>query len=93
MTTMKIIEDSYQVAFKAEEKLARKQSQHNRGKIPHTGKGIFHDKSQKPITETEKSHGPIERGGSFKGRQYGGKNYFPRGRGRSRGGEVRCYAC
>jgi hypothetical protein len=27
------------------------------------------------------------------GDKYGGRNYFPRGRGRGRGGEVKCYAC
>jgi hypothetical protein len=34
-----------------------------------------------------------ERGGSYRGGHYGGRNYFPKGRGRGRGGELKCYAC
>jgi hypothetical protein len=60
---------------------------------PNRGKGIVQDKAQKPKGETEKPHSHSERGGSSRGRQSGGRNYFPRGRGRGRGGEVRCYAC
>jgi hypothetical protein len=41
----------------------------------------------------KKPHSHPERGGISRGRRGGGRNYFPRGRGRGRGGEVRCYAC
>jgi hypothetical protein len=93
MMTIRTIEDSYQVALKAEDKLARKQSHRSRGKCPQRGKGIVHEKSQKPKTVTEKSHSHIERGGSSRGRQYGGRNCFHRGRIRGIGGEVRRYDC
>jgi hypothetical protein len=56
-------------------------------------KGISHDKAQKPKGEAKKPHSHSERGGSSRGRQSGGRNSFPRGRGRGRGGEVNCYAC
>jgi hypothetical protein len=39
MVTVRTVEDAYQVALKEEEKLARKQSQKNRGKNPTRGKG------------------------------------------------------
>jgi hypothetical protein len=39
MMTMRIVEDTYQVALKAEEKLARKKIQRNRGKSANIGKG------------------------------------------------------
>jgi hypothetical protein len=93
MVTMRTVEDAYQASLKAEEKLARKKTQRGRGKIPHRGKGIVYDKSQKPKAKTENPHSHAERGGSSRGRQYGGINYFPRGRGRGRGGEVKCYSC
>jgi hypothetical protein len=93
MITVRTVEDAYQIALKAEEKLARKQSQRSRGRSLNRGKGIVHDKAQKPKVETGKPHSHSERGGSSRGRQYGGRNAFPRGRGRGRGGEVKCYAC
>jgi hypothetical protein len=40
MMTVRTVEDAYQVALKAEEKLARKKSQRNRGKTPNRGRGI-----------------------------------------------------
>jgi hypothetical protein len=93
MVTMRTVEDAYQDALKVEEKLARNKIQRSRGRSPHRGKGIVHDKAQKPKSETGKFHNHTERGGSYQGRQYGGRNSFPRGRGRGRGGEIRCYAC
>jgi hypothetical protein len=93
MITVRTVEDAYQIALKAEEKLARKQSQRSRGRSLNRGKGIVHDKAHKPKVETGKPHSHSERGGSSRGRQYGGRNDFPRGRGRGRGGEVKCYAC
>jgi hypothetical protein len=93
MVTVRIVEDAYQMALEAEEKLARKQSQQNRGRSLNRGKGVSQDKAQKPRDEVEKTHSHSERGGSSRGRQGGGRSYFPRGRGRGGGGEVRCYAC
>jgi hypothetical protein len=93
MATVRTVEDAYQIALKEEEKLARKQSQQNRGQSLNRGKGVAQDKAQKPKDEAEKPHSHSERGGSSRGRQGGGRNSFPRGRGRGRGGEVRCYAC
>jgi hypothetical protein len=91
MMTVRIIEDDYQIALKAEEKLARKQSQRSRGRNPNKGKGVGHDKAHKTKNESEKPHSHSERGGSSRGRQSGERN-SSRGRGRSRGGEVRRYA-
>jgi hypothetical protein len=46
MATVRTVEDTYQMVLKAKEKLARKQSQHNRGRILNRGKGVAQDKSQ-----------------------------------------------
>jgi hypothetical protein len=43
--TVRTVEDAYQMALKAEEKLARKQSQRSRGRSLNRGKGIAHDKA------------------------------------------------
>jgi hypothetical protein len=80
-------------ALKAEEKLARKQSQRNRGGNSSRGKGTNKEKSQKPKHEAGKQHNHPEKGGSSREGKHGGRSSFPRGRGRARGGEVRCYAC
>jgi hypothetical protein len=94
MVTIRNVEDAYQIALKAEEKLARKQSQRGRGRSLNRGKEITHDGVQKPKDEVRKPHSHPERGGSSRGRQYvGGRNTFPRGRGRGRGGEVKCFSC
>jgi hypothetical protein len=93
MATVRTVEDAYQMVLKEEEKLARKQSQQNRGRSLNRGKGVSQDKAQKPKDEAEKPHSHSERGGSSRGKQGGGRISFPRGRGRGRGGEVRCYAC
>jgi hypothetical protein len=92
MMSVRTVEDAYQIALKAEEKLSRKQSQRGRGRSVNKGKGVAHDKAQKTKDETEKPHSHSERGGRSRGRQSGGRSSF-RGRGRSRGGEIRCYAC
>jgi hypothetical protein len=47
LVMMRTVEDAYQIALKAEEKLARKQSQRNRGKSPNRGKGTTREKFQK----------------------------------------------
>jgi hypothetical protein len=93
MMTVRTVEDAYQIALKAEEKLARNQSQRNRSRGLNRGKGVVYDKAPKAKDENEKSYGHFERGGSSQRRPFGGRNYFPRGRGRSRGGGVKCYAC
>jgi hypothetical protein len=38
--------------------------------------GIVREKSQKPKDETENPHSHTERGGSSRGRHYGGKTLF-----------------
>jgi hypothetical protein len=93
MMTVRIVEDVYQIALKSEEKLARKQSQKNRGRSLNRGKGVAHDKTQNAKGEIEKPQSHSKRGGNSRGRQSGGRNSFPRGRGRGRGGEIKCYAC
>jgi hypothetical protein len=91
--TMRTLEYAYQVALKAEEKLARKQSQGNRGKNPNRGREIIREKFQKPKTGAEKYHSQTKRGGSSRGGHYGGRKYFSRVRGRGKGREVKCYSC
>jgi hypothetical protein len=93
MMTIRTVEDAYQSTLKAEEKLARKQSQWNRGKSPSRGRGTIREKFHKPKPKAEKPHSHTKRGGSSKGGQHGGRNSFSRGRGRSGGGEVKLYAC
>jgi hypothetical protein len=92
MMTVKIVEYSYQIALKAEEKLARNQSRKNRSRGSNRGKGIVYDKALKTKDEIKKSYGHFERGGSSRRRPFGGRNSFPQGRGRGRGGGVKCYA-
>jgi hypothetical protein len=91
MMLVRTVEDSYQFLLKAEEKLARKQSQRGRGKISalNKGKGVPHDKAHNSKDEVETPHSHLERRGSSRGRQGGGRNSS---RGRGRGG-MRCYAC
>ena len=94
MMLVRTVEDAYQFSLKEEEKLARKQSQRGRGKrsVPSKNKGFNRDRAHQSKEEAEKPHNHSERGESFRGRQSGGRSYS-RGRGRSRGGEVRCYSC
>jgi hypothetical protein len=73
--------------------LARKKSKKSRGRNLNKGKGVAHDKMQKPKGEVEKPHSYFERGESSQGRKSGVRNSFPRGRGRGRGCEVKFYAC
>jgi hypothetical protein len=92
MMTIRTVEDVYQMALKAEEKLSRKQGQRGQGRSQSKGKKIAQDRTQKPKEEGKKPQTQSERGGSSQGRQYADKNTFPRarGRGRGRGGEVKC---
>jgi hypothetical protein len=89
MMSVRTVEDAYQFALKAEEKLARKQSQRGRGKIsaPNKGEGVTHDKAHNSKDEVGTPHSHSERGGSSRGRLGGGRNSSS-GRGR-RG--IRCY--
>jgi hypothetical protein len=48
MVTIRTVEDAYQMALKAEEKLSRKQGQRGRGRSQPRGKSITQDKYQKP---------------------------------------------
>jgi hypothetical protein len=91
--TVRTLEDAYHIALKAEEKLAKNQSQRNRSRGLNRGKGVVYDKALKAKDENEKSYGHFERGRGSQRRPFGGRNYFPRGRGRNRGGGVKCYAC
>jgi hypothetical protein len=90
MVKIRNVEDAYQIASKAEEKLSRKKGQKGRGRSQGRGKAISQDKVQKLKDEEMKPHNHPERGGSSQGRQYADKNTFPRarGRGRGRGGEI-----
>jgi len=47
---------------------------------------------QKSIGEDGRYNSDIERGGSPRGGHNGGRNCFPIGRGRGKGGEVKCYS-
>jgi hypothetical protein len=89
------VEDAYQIALKVEEKLILKQGQRGQGRSQARGKTIAQEKTQRPKEEGKKPQTQPERGGSSQGRQYGNINYFPQaiGRGRGRGGEVKCSVC
>jgi hypothetical protein len=95
MILFSTVEDAYQAALKAEEKLARKQSQRSRGGNSSRGKGTTREKFQKSKHEADKQHNHHEKGGSSKEGQHGGRGLFSRGRGRgrARGGVVKCYTC
>jgi hypothetical protein len=92
MMSFSKFEDDYQEALKAEEKLSRKQIQQNRGENSSKGKGTNREKFQKPKHEARKKHSHLEKGGSSKEGKHGGISSFLRGRGRARGGEIRCYS-
>jgi hypothetical protein len=50
METIRTVEDAYQMALKAEEKLSRKQSQRGRGRSQPRGKAVAQERIQKPRT-------------------------------------------
>jgi hypothetical protein len=102
MMTIQMVEDSYQMALKAEEKLSRKKGQRGRGRSHPRGKSVAQDRNQKPKedwkkpqTQTEKC-ASSQRGQHTEQRgQYADGNIFPhtRGRGKGRGGVVKCFTC
>jgi hypothetical protein len=95
MMIIQNVEDSYQMALKAEEKLSRKKGQGGRSRSQARGKTIAQDRTHKPKEEGKKPQTQTERGGSSQRGQYADINTFPRarGRGRGRGGEVKCFFC
>jgi hypothetical protein len=95
MMIIRNVEDAYQMALKAEEKLSQKQGQRGRGRSQARGKAIAQDRTQKSKEEGKKPQTQTERGGSSQRGQYADRNTFPRtrGRGRGRGGEVKCFVC
>jgi hypothetical protein len=64
MVTIRMVEDAYQMALKAEEKLSRKQGQRGRGRSQPRGKAVAQEKYQKPKEEWKKPQGKTERGGT-----------------------------
>jgi hypothetical protein len=109
MVTIRTVEDAYQMALKAEEKLSRKKGQRGRGRSQPRGKAAAQERTQKPKEEWKKPRGKFERGGTSQRGPYieqrgqhtehsGGyvdANTFPRtrGRGRGRGGVITCFTC
>jgi hypothetical protein len=69
MVTIRTVEDAYQMALKAEEKLSRKQGQRGRGRSQPRGKAISQERIQKPKEEWKKPQGKAERGGTSQQRQ------------------------
>ena len=64
METIWTVEDAYQMALKAEEKLSRRQSQRGRGRSHPKGKSVAQDKNQKPREDWKKPQTRTERGGT-----------------------------
>jgi len=64
MATIRTVEDAYQMALKAEEKLGQMESQRGRGRSQPRGKVVAQDKYQKPKEEWKKPQGKFERGGT-----------------------------
>jgi hypothetical protein len=64
METIRTVEDAYQMALKAEEKLGRKQSQRGRGRSQPRGKAVAQERTQKPRDDWKKPQTRTERGGS-----------------------------
>jgi hypothetical protein len=100
MLTIRTVEDAYQMALKAEEKLSRKQGQRGRGRSQPRGKAVAPERTQKPKEDWKRPQGKAERGGTSQQRQqyteprrqqddqqgeYADANAFPRTRGRGRG--------
>jgi hypothetical protein len=69
MLTIRTVEDAYQMALKAEEKLSRKQGQRGRGRSQPRGKAVAQERIQKPKEEWQRPQGKAERGGTSQQRQ------------------------
>jgi hypothetical protein len=65
MMSMRTVEDAYNFALKAEEKLVRKQNHQGRGKspVPSKSKGFNRDRAHQSKDEAEKPHNHSEQGG------------------------------
>jgi hypothetical protein len=100
MVTICTVEDAYQMALKAEEKLSRKQGQRGRGRSQPRGKTVAQERTQKPKEDWKRPQGKAEKGGTSQQRQqnaeprrqqddqqggYADANTFPHTRGRGRG--------
>jgi hypothetical protein len=70
MVTIRMVEDSYQMALKAEEKLSQKQGQRGRGRSQPNGKSVAQDKNQKSKEDWKKPQTQTERGGSSQRGKY-----------------------
>jgi hypothetical protein len=75
MLTIHTIEDVYQMALKAKEKLSRKQGQRSRGGSQPRGKVVVQERTQKPKEDWKKPQGRAERGRTSQQRQ---QNFEPR---------------
>jgi hypothetical protein len=64
MKTVITVEDAYQMALKAEEKISRKPAQRGRGRSLLKGKSIAQDRFQKSKDDWKKPQKRTERGGS-----------------------------
>jgi hypothetical protein len=64
MMTIRTVEDAYQMALKAKEKLSSKQGQRGRGRSQARGKSVAQDRNQKPKEEWKKPQTQTKRGGS-----------------------------
>jgi hypothetical protein len=109
METIRTVEDAYQMALKAEEKLSRKQESKRPRQKSAQRQISCPGKNQKPRDDWKKPQTRTERGGSSqRGRYaeqreqhteqrggYADNNRFPRtrGRGRGRGGVITCFTC
>jgi hypothetical protein len=63
MMIIRTMEDAYQMALKAEEKLRQKKGQRGRGRSQARGKPIAQDRTQRPQEEGKKPQTQHERGG------------------------------
>jgi hypothetical protein len=64
MMTIRMVEDAYKMALKAEEKLRRKKGQRGQGRSQARGKSVVQDRNHKPKEEWKKPQTRTERGGS-----------------------------
>jgi hypothetical protein len=73
METIQKVEDAYQMALKAEEKMSRKQIQRGRGRSQPRGKAVAQERIQKPRDDWKKPQTRTERGGSSQRGRYAKK--------------------